>query len=93
MTKKKTKAKELKTKNDQLLGDSSVALYEVIKIQNHKRKNCSTSLTTVNVVIERSYVIFNEFLENLKKFENFTEIKSLQRKKLEKIDYECKNED
>ena len=62
-------------------------------IQNHKRKNCSTSLTTVNVALERSYVIYNEFLENLKKIENFTEIKSLQRKKLEKIHYEGKNED
>ena len=91
--KKKSKAEELKTKNDQLLGDNSNALYDVITIQNHKRKNCSTSLTTVNVALERSCVIFNEFLENMKKFESFSEIKSFQSKKHEKIQYEDKNED
>ncbi|WP_187146514.1 hypothetical protein [Nitrosopumilus maritimus] len=50
-------------------------------------------MTTINVALERSYVIFNEFLENLKKFENFTEIKSHERKKHEKCHYESKKED
>jgi len=68
-------------------------LYDVITIWIDKRKNCSTSLATVNVTLERSYIIFNEFLENLKKFESFTEIKFLQRKKLENFEYEGKNED
>ncbi|WP_185736690.1 hypothetical protein [Candidatus Nitrosopumilus sp. SW] len=50
-------------------------------------------MTTVNLVLERSYGIFNEFLENLKKFEKFKEIESFERKKVEKFDYEGKNED